>query len=190
MKVIATIRNTQTVLQFAYNRSGKFVKMEVKKGALEGEYLRQIGQIIPPMESLVEEWQGNWAGRVLYSIEAEKEKAPTLYSEFLSAWLEFYQQFAGVKPRFNAVEGKCLKEIIKYFQEIAKDDSEALQTWKILLQNWQNLDTFHQKNTDLKYINGNLNKILQNAKQLTANGSKSKYSDSFKRKIFDALQPR
>ena len=65
MTYIVTIRSCAVVLKLTY-KGGLFQKMEVKKGTLEGEYLKQIGYLIPPLESLIEEWQGRWGNRIIY----------------------------------------------------------------------------------------------------------------------------
>lgn len=185
MNYTVQLLNTGNVLKLTY-KAKKLTKIEIKKGTFHDVQIRQIGGIIPPTEDKIAEFQKHFDGTIFYQKE---EKTPSLYTQFLNAWFDFYERFVSVKPRFNATDGKALKEIIKYFQEVSQDDKEALLTWQVLLENWQKLDAFHQKNTDLKYINGNLNKIIQNAKQITSNGTKSKYSNDFKRKIFEALQP-
>ena len=65
MTYIVTIRSCAVVLKLTY-KGGTFSKLEVKKGTLEGEYLKQIGLLIPPLESLIEEWQGSWGNRIIY----------------------------------------------------------------------------------------------------------------------------
>lgn len=183
MTYIVTIRSCAVVVKLIY-KGGKFSKLEVKKGTLDGEYLKQIGLLIPPLESLIEEWQGSWGDRVSY--REEEANPPSLYALFLDAWFAFYNRLFGVAPKFTGADGKALKQIIVYLTGNSADEEEALATWQYLLQNWQKLDEFHQRNTDLKYINSQLNKILQNAKR---NNSKDKrtVSDSFKQRIFKGL---
>ena len=183
MTYIVTIRSCAVVVKLIY-KGGKFSKLEVKKGTLDGEYLKQIGLLIPPLESLIEEWQGTWGNRVTYR---EEEANPTsLYALFLDEWFAFYNRLFGVAPKYTGADGKALKQIIAYLTGNSADEEEALATWQYLLQNWQKLDEFHQRTTDLKYINSQLNKILQNAKR---NNSKDKrtVSDSFKQRIFKGL---
>ncbi|MEB3041626.1 hypothetical protein [Capnocytophaga gingivalis] len=183
MTYIVTIRSCAVVVKLIY-KGGKFSKLEVKKGTLDGEYLKQIGLLIPPLENLIEEWQGVWGDRVTY--REEEANPPSLYALFLDEWFAFYNRLFGVAPKFTGADGKALKQIIAYLTGNSADEEEALATWQYLLQNWQKLDEFHQRNTDLKYINSQLNKILQNAKR---NNSKDKrtVSDSFKQRIFKGL---
>lgn len=183
MTYIVTIRSCAVVVKLIY-KGGKFSKLEVKKGTLDGEYLKQIGLLIPPLENLIEEWQGVWGDRVTY--REEEANPPSLYALFLDEWFAFYNRLFGVAPKFTGADGKALKQIIAYLTGNSADEEEALATWQYLLQNWGQLDEFHQRNTDLKYINSQLNKILQNAKR---NNSKDKrtVSDSFKQRIFKGL---
>ena len=183
MTYIVTIRSCAVVVKLIY-KGGKFSKLEVKKGTLDGEYLKQIGLLIPPLESLIEEWQGTWGNRVTYR---EEEANPTsLYALFLDEWFAFYNRLFGVAPKYTGADGKALKQIIAYLTGNSADEEEALATWLYLLQHWQQLDEFHQRNTDLKYINSQLNKILQNAKRGNSKGGVG-VSDSFKREVLSGL---
>lgn len=183
MKINIKINSVNAVILAEYARE-KLKKITLQKGKLTAEQWQKIGSILPPNQSDVTTFKERLNHIATYEVLEEKK---SLYSLFLDAWFDFYERFTGIKPRFNATDGKHLKDIIKYFQEVCQDDNQAVSTWQALLGNWNKLDAFHQKNTDLKYINGNLNKILQNAKRQT-NGTATKYSDSFKRKIFENLQ--
>ena len=186
MTYIVTIRSCAVVVKLTY-KGGKFSKLEVKKGTLDGEYLKQIGLLIPPLESLIEEWQGNWGDRVTY--RKEGANPPSLYTLFLDEWFAFYYRQFGLSPKFTGADGKALKEIITYLTSNSADEEEALATWQYLLSNWQKMDDFHQRNTDLKYINSQLNKILQNAKRGNSSATTA-YSDNFKREILQGLFTR
>ena len=185
MTYIVTIRCCAVVVKLTY-KGGKFSKLEIKKGTLEGEYLKQIGLLIPPLESLIEEWQGSWGDRVTY--REEEANPPSLYTLFLDEWFAFYHRQFGLSPKFTGADGKALKQIITYLTGNSADEEEALATWLYLLQHWGQLDEFHQRNTDLKYINSQLNKILQNAKRGN-NKTKGRVSDHFKREILRGLCP-
>jgi hypothetical protein len=138
------------------------------------------------LESLIEEWQGTWGDRVTY--REEEANPPSLYTLFLDEWFAFYHRQFGLSPKFTGADGKALKQIITYLTGNSADEEEALATWLYLLQHWGQLDEFHQRNTDLKYINSQLNKILQNAKRGN-NKTKGRVSDHFKREILRGLCP-
>lgn len=188
MKLLIKITSSNIELEATYTR-GKLRQITLKKGKLTAEQWQKIGNILPPTESEIETFKQR-LNTVVFSpllgrgVGGEANK---LYQNFTKIWFSFYERYTGFAPRFNAVEGKHLKQIIAYFQQVSHSDTEATELWEVLLNNWHKLDAFHQKNTDLKYINSNLNKILQNAKQQTY-GTANRYSEHFKRQIFENLQ--
>lgn len=165
---------TNTFFKATY-RAGKFKRLEHVKGKLSQKILDHIGIVIPLFEKDIESYKQRWAGMVNY--QQQKAKPKSIYSQFSAAWFTFYEKRTGFSPKFTGADGRHLKQIITYLKSISKDEAEALATWQALLSNWQTLDAFHQKNTDLKYINSQLNKILQNAKeQANSNPANSYHS--------------
>jgi hypothetical protein len=120
------------------------------------------------------------------SYTKDEHQTASLYTQFLDEWFGFYNCLYGFPPKFTGADGKALKQIISYLQQVSANDTEALSTWQYLLGNWQKMDEFHQRNTDLKYINSQLNKILQNAKRGNSS-AKQTYSTDFKRKILEGI---
>lgn len=182
MKITAEIIITKAVIRLHYVAK-RFKKLEIVKGKLSDRELEQVGRLIPPTLEDMEQYKKRFEHSVLYQPE---EKKASIYKQFTDTWFRFYEDYAGFKPRFNATEGKALKGIIKYLTDICKDEDEACQTWEVVLNEWNKLDEFHQKNTDLKYINGNINRILDNVKRL--NTTSAKYSSDFKRKVAERFQ--
>jgi hypothetical protein len=113
-------------------------------------------------------------------------KKKSLYQEFVTAWFSFYESFMMIEPEFNKVEGTNLKKIITYLNRVTGDENKALELWKTILTAWHKMDDFHKKNTDIKYIYSNINRILQNVK--TGSTKKVQYSEDFKRKIAKKIQ--
>lgn len=173
-------------MKLAY-KAGRFFRLERVSGFLSAEGLAAIGKVIPPTEEAVEEYARQYKGRIRYEKVVKKK---TLFQQFVGTWMAFYNNFTGHDPRFNAVEGKNLKQIITYLKKISGSEAGALELWRQLLQNWQQLDEFHQRNTDLKYINGNINRIIENVKRGSTKKGKAKYSEDFKQKIAERLRPR
>lgn len=165
-------------------KNGSFFRMERVSGFLEGEAFLHVGKIIPTKESEIQYFIDTFDGKVSYTQLAQKPK--TLYQEFVSSWHDFYQKQYGIEPRFNATEGRHLKQLIAYLKKITITHEEALTIWQQLLSNWEKLDDFHKRNPDLKYINSNINRIIENVKKPTS--QKTRYSDDFKRKISESLQ--
>ena len=185
MTYTVTIHRTHSLLKLTYKK-GELCKIEIKSGGLNSQQYQQLGAILPPQEKDIERYQEQWNGSVSY-----REDVPeplSLYGKFLDEWFAFYKHLYGFPPKFTGADGKALKEIISYLQQVS-NDVEALSTWQYLLGNWQKMDAFHQKNTDLKYINSQLNKILQNAKRGNSSTTTA-YSDNFKREILQGLFTR
>ncbi len=168
------IISNNTNLKVSY-RNGKFFKLEKLTGKLTDEQIRKIGAIIPPHENVVENYQ--FTGKITI-IPIEKTK--TLYTAFLDAWFAFYDNFMGIKPRFNGTDGKHLKSIINYLTELSQDEKEALSIWQLILHSWDNLDDFYKNSADLKFISSQINKILINVKANHKTGSKTVSSDYIK----------
>jgi hypothetical protein len=185
MTYTVTIHRTHSLLKLTYKK-GELCKIEIKSGGLNSQQYQQLGAILPPQEEDIERYQKQCNGSVSY-IKDEQQTA-SLYTQFLDEWFSFYKRLYGFPPKFTGADGKALKQIISYLQQVS-NDAEALSTWQYLLGNWQKMDAFHQKNTDLKYINSQLNKILQNAKRGNSSTTTA-YSDNFKREILDGLCPR
>ena len=182
--MIIRINTSSTSFKVTYSIKGDFKKIEIVKGKLENKQVYQLGAIIPPNVDHIPMFRANYPN-IQY---VEEVKAKSLYTLFVEEWNAFYFNLNGYAPKFTAVEGKCLKDIIKYLTTISGSEEEILSTWQVLLNSWNRLDEFHQKNTDLKYINGNLNRILDNVKR--GSGNQPKYSDDFKRKLAERLQAK
>ena len=140
--------------------AGKFKKIEKLRGTLDNFQLKKLGQIIPPLEASVDAFAKAYPQLSYQTIKKVKSQ----YTMFLDAWMAFYERYTGIPARFNAAEGAALKKLIIHFEKIGNSPSEALELWHALLHNWKNLSDFHQKNTDLKYINSQINKILHELK--------------------------
>ena len=189
MKILIKITTTVGVsptLEVDY-KHGQLSKITLKKGILPPDYWKAIGHILPPTESDIEAFKQQFVGKVSYQkSEGSNQKSDSLYKQFLDEWFVFYQRFAGMPPRFNVTDGKHLKDLIAYFKSLTNTEEEAFASWKVLLENWHKLDDFHRRNTDLKYINSNINKIIQNAKK--GNNRSPQYSDAFKREILEGFR--
>ena len=183
MTYTVTLHRTHTLLKLTYKK-GELCKIEIKRGGLNSQQYQQLGAILPPQEEDIERYQEQWRGSVSYGKDVPDPVS--LYGKFLDEWFAFYKHLYGFPPKFTGADGKALKQIISYLQQVSANDTEALATWQYLLSNWQKMDAFHQKNTDLKYINSQLNKILQNAKRGNSS-AKQTYSTDFKRKILEGI---
>jgi len=178
------IISSKTDLKVTY-RDKKFRKIEHLRGTLDQTMMNALGKIIPVKEDNFDNFIANWKAKVIYTPEQTKPK--TIYSQFLSEWNDFYIKFVGLPPKFSGADGNALKQIITYLKQLGGTDQEALVLWQLILQKWNTLNKFHQDNTDLKYINSQLNKILQNVKgtnqtneQVFSNATQSDVGKNFK----------
>lgn len=155
------ITATQTFFKVTY-RDNKFRKLEHLRGTLNEAMLKQLGRIIPRMETDFEAHRTLHQGKVNYTIITTDK---SLFTQFVEAWETFYEAFYQLPPKFTGAEAKALKSIITHLKRIGKSEPEALALWQIILQKWHTLSDFHQQNADLKYINSKLNIILNAIKQ-------------------------
>ena len=81
------------------------------------------------------------------------------YKKALEIWFNFYAyKTDGMKPKFSAVEGKKLKNIIK---SLDHPGTEASQNFRAILVKWDLLDPWLRSNCmDLKVFESKLNVIL------------------------------
>lgn len=142
-------------------RDGKFRKLEHLRGRMNQSLMNSLGNVIPQVESDLESFTKQFTGRVAYVKEVEKSK--TEFSKFLSSWYQFYRkENNNLDPKHAGAETNSLKAIIIYLQKINNgNEAAALANWKLILNNWENLSEFHQKQMDLKYINSKLNVIIR-----------------------------
>jgi len=151
------LSKTKTDIKVTY-RDNKFRKLEHLRGKFDQTMLNAIGRIIPVNETNFKAFKTEFESQVIYT--AEQTKPKTIYSQFLSEWYAFYNKFVGFTPKFDGTDGRALKMIINYLKKLGGSEQEALVLWQLILSKWNTLSDFHQKNTDLKYINSQLNKIV------------------------------
>lgn len=169
------IVKTKTILRVTYINN-TFKKIERLRGKISKKTLNQIGHIIPYNSKDISRLNKVYLGKVNYSVEAKTNQ--TIYTQFLNEWFYFYEDFMQVKPNFNATQGKHLKQIINYLKSISKNDTEALNMWKMILQTWHKLDDYYRKSADLKFINSQINKILINVKEVNKNNSENVFNNA------------
>lgn len=178
------IISSKTDLKVTY-RDNKFRKIEHLRGTLDQTMMNALGKVIPVKETDFANFMISYKHKVIYTMLETKPK--TIYTQFSDEWHSFYNQFTGLPPKFSGADGNALKQIITYLKKLGGTDQEALVLWQLILSKWNTLNKFHQDNTDLKYINSQLNKILQNVKgsnqtneQVFNNATQSEVGKNFK----------
>lgn len=82
------------------------------------------------------------------------------YKEAMDFYFDWHTVRFNLKPRILMVDGKALKLILQHFASLETAKHNRLQLFKIMLENWHKIDAFIQKQTDLRMINSNINRIL------------------------------
>ncbi len=85
------------------------------------------------------------------------------HQEFMNVYFHFYQTMnKGIKPLIQQPDAKVMKSIMSYLmrESHTKDYEGALQSWEYILNNWEKLPEYYQRQTKLTNIYRNLNEIL------------------------------
>tara|TARA_R110002012_G_scaffold77863_3_gene198560 strand:- start:1052 stop:1765 length:714 start_codon:yes stop_codon:yes gene_type:complete len=113
----------------------------------------------------------------------------SLYTDMISSYDEFCKQEIGVAAKIDGQQGKAMKSIIVYLKKQVKDtghgDEGVLNAWRFILNKWNMLDDFTQKQVKISQINSNMLTILNQIR----NGKKSTAS-SLEQKIRDRVRNR
>lgn len=105
-------------------------------------------------------------------------KHNSLYTNMIAIYDGFCLNEFDAPSNINGQEGKAMKQIIKYLKSVCKakgDDSDsAIQNaFKYILNNWNQLEPFYQKQIKLSQINSNITNIINNLKNGKAKSNRS-----------------
>jgi hypothetical protein len=153
------IISSKTFLKITY-RDKKFRKLEHLRGKLDEAMMRQIGRILPHLESEIGGFNAQHEGKVNYSVIVKDE---TIFTKFNSEWISFFSSMPPhIEPKMTAADSKSLSQIITYLKQVnAGDELKALEVWQLILGSYDQLDKFYKDNLDLKFINSKLNVIIR-----------------------------
>ena len=87
-----------------------------------------------------------------------------LYSSLMAIYFDFVKQYTGVPPKVSEIEGKALKNIIKYLSSIQPNEEDIIIGWKAIFENFNKWDSFYQKQLKLSQIDSNLLNIINSIK--------------------------
>jgi len=106
-----------------------------------------------------------------------------LYKKTVDLYFKFYKHHTGVNPKFDATQGSSLKKLLKNIAQMGGEWEEdtVYNTLYNLFRSWKLLDNFHQKQLELRQINGNLNNIVA---QIKLNGGEKLTNSSVEFKKF------
>ena len=119
-----------------------------------------------------------------------KKESDGLHAKMIKGYHEWYSnRNDGVPPKIDAQSGKAMKELIAYFKTVARSkyqginedeiDEKVLEMFSYILSQWNNLDSFTQRQIKLSQINSNISNIIEfikNGKNQRNNQSQPKQS--------------
>lgn len=148
--------------------------------------------------TIVEKGDTDFDANLKKILKKEKQVAPE-FSEMMAAYFDWYKsRNSNIAPKIDGGDGNALKSIISYLKTIynskpepkGKMEDEIKGMWSYILQNWNKMDAFFQKQTKLTQINSNLNNIINeikngksksNPKDKSADARGSRLQDAFSR---------
>lgn len=129
------------------------------------------------------------------SKEDKKKIDDLLFKQMVDIYFNWMKETLKVTPNFNAVEGKAMKMLIKYFRQVVESDDDVLSSFELILSRWAQLDSFYQKQIKVSQINSNIVNIINQLKNGTEkrpinnNGSGSNgVTQDYAQKLFERLQ--
>lgn len=113
---------------------------------------------------------------------AEEKKAKAAagayacYQEMVGAYYEWHELRVGIKPMMNPQRGKAMNNIIGRLMEASTDKSEqgAKDAWEYILNHWEGLTPFLQKQVSLLDIERNLEEIIMHLKHAATTTNKTR----------------
>lgn len=102
----------------------------------------------------------------------DKSTSPD-YKICMDVYFEFYKSFIGMPPRISGADGKALKQIIAYFENLP-GEYPASELLKLMFDNWNKLDNFTQQQVSLTKINHFLNEIISQLRK----GKRTKFDET------------
>lgn len=159
----------------SYSR-GKLKRIDRKSGDFD---LELLAERVPTSEDDIKANDG------LVKVENTAKEDAAFFMPANSAWCEFYRVHTGLDYRFGAGDANALKKIGQHLIKVSGGVEEALNAWRYLLKNWNALDDFYKRNVDLKFINSQLNKILNLMKngQQTGQAGARNHANDFRRRF-------
>jgi hypothetical protein len=154
----------------SYSR-GRLKKIDRKSGDFD---LELLAERVPLTEDDITPRDG------LKKIENTAKEDVAFFMPANRIWCDFYEKQTGLLYRFGEGDAIALKKIGQHLVKVSGGVDEALAAWEYLLKNWNALDDFYKRNVDIKFINSQLNKILnlmKNGQQTGQAGARNHAND-------------
>ena len=107
-------------------------------------------------------------------------KKSSFYSSAMNFYNDWFINRFNLKPQIDGIDGKGLKTIESFLKKNfpAADDNTILEAFKAVLNDWDNVDPFYQKQARLRQIASNMTNIIVSIKS-KSNGTKEAYADRY-----------
>lgn len=142
-------------------KNGRFNSIQQLRGQLSQHQHERLLLLAPQLEPAILILQKEFEGRV--SWEAI-QKVESLFQKFIFEYNTWYELKFQIQPIIKAVDGATIKWLIANISKLADTEEETLAVWKLILDNWDQLDEWYRNQTDLLQIKKNLNIILKQLK--------------------------
>lgn len=108
--------------------------------------------------------------------EAKAPPGPEkLFTACMGIYSQWFENKFSIAPKIDGLQGKALKEILKYLSDIVRKNNDGIEehelenklktNWQGILENWDLLEEFHQKQTKLNQISSNIQNIIVQIKK-------------------------
>jgi hypothetical protein len=164
------LEHEKGVIIATYSKGGRLKKLDAKRGFLVDAKGHTFAQEEKDIEA--EYWK-----------PYQKQK-DAFFNPALKKWNDFFYKRSGFKYRFGTADGGALKSIGQYLTEVSCNTEAALDVWRYVLENWETLPDFYRNKPELKFINSQINTILnllKNGKQ-TGKGSANANADALRQR--------
>lgn len=104
---------------------------------------------------------GAFYSKKLLEINDKKKKVTEPYfKESMDYYFEWYEKRFKIKPRILISDAKALKLILQHLDTLATDKFNNFEIFKIILDNWDKLEVYLIRGTNLGQINHSINQII------------------------------
>ncbi len=173
-KYLLTFTTVKTKCTITYS-NGLFKRLEYNSGGMKAELWSYLSNIIPFEEHHIKLVTDKLGEKLKFEKFEPKQKSD--FSLFLDVYYNWFQTKYNIKPKWTEVEGKALKQIITYLNKETANPAEALTIWQQVFTNWNKLETYYQRQNQLKQINGNFQIILTQLKDGTTTNTSQSHSE-------------
>jgi len=157
-------------LESVRNEQNEYFRKKIEAGRLGAEIKKSKHNVSTPKAKLKQtaspSSSSSSSNSDTPSVIIADQKKSALYTNFISAYDLFVQDKTGLPAKIDGIQGKNAKEIIAYFTRACKNknpgsgENEILESWKLVLGNYDKWEPFHKGQLELRHINSNLVSII------------------------------